>query len=705
MATVSHILITESALDAILMGDGMSDASVVPLQSERVLRVELSAQIDGYRVASEPESPLLALIGIEWLEILKCDGGRTSEIYRRIARVIKGLKSPPIHLPRQWLEYHFRNLLTFFALSKDVSSFRWVVEIDFGARVTRFDLLTSAEDEIELSAFNPSPWPPNFDEMVARLKTASVPESNKEFHGPLAEKFDLQSIGSGSVVENRTAEEWTPLLSPSQNAIILKEINSSIRIVGPAGSGKTLVLCLRAIQISKDSNVIAEGRRILIATHSWAMAERIDGILFTLNGSASPTQITVFPLLSLLEMYAGQIGDKRTNIIGGDSSEGRLKSLDIIRDIVQSRAEKAVGLSDWIDSALGAGTESKTRFDLVLNLYEEISGVMTASGVSPDDQESIQTYLNAAREDWMPPFDSVEDSRFVVSVFRAFMQELVDRSAITTDQFVLDSIRVLETFAWRMRKETEGYDFIFVDELQLFDPQERAALELLGRDRRGVPFITAEDPAQGIFSTLNSRSSKVDNTPLYLDVVHRFNQQIFQFISYIYQKFPLNALPLRIHENKAIGKQGPTIAVISDEKLAVAKAVELVREAQTISGAEGRVCVATLGDIDAEIADMLTAQGLKVVRLQSFDDVERLAYSKKAVVVAPWQFVGGTQFSHVVVLAAGLTPPSSQFGRLREMVSVYLSCSRATESLDIVCSGYVPAVLANATDDGFLISV
>ena len=88
----------------------------------------------------------------------------------------------------------------------------------------------------------------------------------------------------------------------------------------------------------------------------------------------------------------------------------------------------------------------------------------------------------------MPPFTTIADRAFVISIYRGFIENLIDRSAITTDQFVLDSIRVLETFTWRMRKETEGYDYIFVDELQLFDPQERSALELLGRSRRGVPF-------------------------------------------------------------------------------------------------------------------------------------------------------------------------------------------------------------------------
>jgi hypothetical protein len=332
-----------------------------------------------------------------------------------------------------------------------------------------------------------------------------------------------------------------------------------------------------------------------------------------------------------------------------------------------------------------------------LNVYEEISGVLTASGVSPDDHEAIQEYLKATREDWMPPFDTMNDRAFVVSVYKAFMLELLDRGAITTDQFVIDSIRVLETFAWRMRKETEGYDYIFADELQLFDPQERTSLELLGRSRLGIPFITAEDPAQGVFSALNSRRARIDNEPLYLEVVHRFNEQIFQFISFIYQKFPLNALPLRIDAARGTGAR-PELLVYEDEYKAIKGAAHLVSDIQASCDTEDRVCVATLGDVDADIAAELEKLKLNVTKLDSFDDVERLAYSKRSTVVAPWQFIGGTQFSHVIVLALNMGEPNSQFSRLREMVAVYLACSRATERLTIVSAGYLPNVIAEAAD-------
>jgi len=698
-----YMLVSEAALDAALATGAFDLGSMLPKEESGIHRFAIGESIVGYKLANESPGQILALVEAKWLAFLKDDGGAPSEVFRRVARVVKGMKSPPVHLPRHWLEYHHKNLLTFFALPREVSSRRWVVEINSEIKCVKFDYLTSPGSVVDVANFAPSAWPNGITGVIAQFAAEELSELETPSFAPIAQEFDLETIGSRSVVEGRSYEEWLDLLSDSQKNILQQDMDASVRILGPAGSGKTLALCMRAIQISRDKDVRAQGRRLLVATHSWAMSERIDGVLTALNGGISPDAITVFPLLSLLELHAGHIGQQRTNVIGDDSSEGRFKSIEIIGETISKlELTNHPGVAGWIGDAVSAARDSRQRLDLTLDLYDEISGVLTASGVSPDDPESIQEYLASSREDWMPPFETIADRGFVIAVYRSFMQELIDRSAITTDQFILDSIRILETFTWRMRKETEGYDYILVDELQVFDPQERSALQLLGRSRRGVPFITAEDPAQGVFSSLNARRATVENVPVYLDVVHRFNEQIFEFISFIYQQFPLNALPLRIHDTRGAGTQRPAMLSFARAEEAIAAASKLVADIYADAGPSDRICVVTLGDIDAEVSARLVELGLKTIRLESFDDVERLSYSKRSIVVSPWQFVGGTQFSHVVVLALGISAPTSQFGRLREMVSVYLSCSRATESLNIYCAGYVPLVLANAVDEKLL---
>ena len=703
MTMPKYILVTEAVLDFCLTNSAFTE-DLLPKSGEEIHTQALSSDISGYFAANEPDRPYFALIKRECLDELRALVGQADDVYRRIARVVKGLKSPPIHLPRQWSEYHHRNLLAFFALPKGVSTRRWVADVNGAMKGVRFDVLASTNAEVDLVKHTPVRWPDNIEKAIDVLASHRFEHQRAVAASTLAAEVDLKAIGSASVASNRTYEEWEGHLTQSQKDVLKHSIDSSIRIVGPAGSGKTLALCMRAIQIAREPSVSAKGKKILIATHSWAMAERIDGVLNVLNGGSAVSGVTTFPLLSLLELHAGHIGQQRTDVIGDDSSDGRAKSLEIIRHILRSFDRTGPsGVSEWISDGLQATEGSRTRLELIINLYDEISGVLTASGVSPDDPDSIRQYINSEREDWMPPFSTVIEKGFVISVYREFIQELIDRSSITTDQFVLDSIRVLETFTWRMRKETEGYDYIMVDELQLFDPQERSALELLGRSKKGVPFITAEDPSQGIFAALNARPGMSQNELVYLDTVHRFNKEIFDLISYIYQKFPLNTLPLKIDSSRHAQQERPQLYTTRSDASAVELVAELAEKINISASSTDRICIATLGDVDSELVAALEVRKLLVTRLASFDDVEQLAYSKRSIIVAPWQFVGGTQFSHVIVVAAKIGSPQSQFGKLRELISVYLSCSRAAKSLNVVCSSYTPSVIGEATDYGLLV--
>lgn len=699
----NYILVTESGLDACLMNNAFSDG-FRPKLGGVIHEAEIAPGIICYYTANEPENPYFALINSACLEQLMETECRAEDAYRRIARVVKGLKAPPVHLPRQWSEYHHKNLLAFFALPRGASNRRWIVDLDGGANGARFNVFAATGAEMDLSRHVPLSWPEGIfsalQELVAR-KTADFPI---ETSSSLAAEIDLKAIGSASITGNRTFEQWLGSLTQSQREALNHPIDTSIRIVGPAGSGKTLALCMRAIQISRDLDVQKMGKKVLIATHSWAMAERIDGVIGVLNGGVFPDGVTVFPLLSLLDMHAGHIGSQRTEVIGDDSTDGRIKSMEIIGSLLKGEGDKdRIGLSEWIVDGLRASDESRSRLDLIMNLYDEISGVLTASGVAPDDPDSIRHYINSRREDWMPPFFTEADRGFVIGVYREFIQELIDRSAITTDQFVLDSIRVLETFTWRMRKETDGYDYILVDELQLFDPQERSALELLGRSKKGVPFVTAEDPSQGVFSALNARPGMAQDELVYLETVHRFNREIFELISYIYQKFPLNTLPLRVEPSKDPVVKRPCLYTCAGDASAIDFVAKLAESINSEAAPSDRICLATLGDIDDELVRKLEGRRLPITRLSGLDDVEQLTYSKRSIVVAPWQFVGGTQFSHVIVVAAAISAPQSQFGKLRELISVYLACSRAAQSLHVVCSTYTPSVIWEAKESGLLV--
>lgn len=257
-----HIIVTESALDAALVSSSFSKTTGLPEAANGVHAVPVSAEIIGFRMLHEREPTFFGAVGTEWIELLLAAGGTPVEIFQRIARVLKGLKSPPVHLPRQWSEYHHRNLLAFFALPRDVANLRWIVELGGAARLASFDFLTSDVDEVDLSSFTPSDTAAKFAEASKLLLEADILTDSDNGLDALAQEVDLQAIGSGSVVAGRTYEDWERHLTPRQLEILQNSIDTSIRIVGPAGSGKTLSLCMRALQIARDRSVVSQGKRV-----------------------------------------------------------------------------------------------------------------------------------------------------------------------------------------------------------------------------------------------------------------------------------------------------------------------------------------------------------------------------------------------------------------------------------------------------------
>lgn len=707
---MSYILITESALNTVLTQRLFNEDGLPEAQEVKDLRtITLSDGIECFATTSDNESPYCALVSRAAIKTLEA---RTTyyfmDFWGRIARVVKSLKSPPIHLPRPWAEFHFQNRLSFFALPKTSGNYRWIADTDGGRQCVRFEQLTSGSSEIYLAEHCPAPWPEPWEEFKHWLHTLDSAANSNPQADALVEEVDLRVVGSGSVVQDRTYDVWLGHLSPEQKKVLNQPVLSSVRILGPAGSGKTLVLCMRAIKLARSPDTISQAKKILIVTHSWAMAERIDSALEALCGGSAPSTITVLPLLYVLQLHGGQIGRNVIDVVGDDSQGGRIAALGIIREILSGLGEKdktPQSRSEWLVGALQSPSDSRSQADLALNIYDEFTGVLAAEGVAIDDGESIRRYLSATREDWMPPFPRVADRRFVLDIYRRFLSLLSDRGSITTDQFVSDTIRVLETFTWRMRRETEGYDFIFVDELQLFDSQERLALELLGRSGAGVPFTTAEDPSQGVFSALHRRQAAGGvNTSVYLEAVHRFDRQIFEFIKFIYQKFPLNTFPLRVDAKKFEEQGKPFAFRTASDEAAVALLAKRVTKSisRDLADKRDRTCVVTVGDIDALSVAAIENLQISVTQLRSYDDIEQLSYRKRSVVVAPWQFIGGTQFTNVIVLAAGVQKPNTAFGRLRELTALYLACSRATKSLEIICGAYVPPLIDEAIDAGLL---
>lgn len=697
-----YLAITEASLDVALT-KRLIDLSGIPNVSPAsgIASKWLDEETVGYACGNESSADFFALIDVQELAKLK---GPKDLAYSRIARVLKSARTPPVHLPRPWAEFHHENFLSFFAEAHKQASNRWVSEIDANNRCIRFLRITDTSNTVDLLAYQASALvSPRASLDVFIREAQELGNSRKDTEESFVKKLDLSVIGDSAITGGQGYDDWLHKLSDDQRRAVMLPSTESLRIIGPAGTGKTLTLCMRAVSLAKDETIVSGNKKILAIAHSWAMAERIDQTITTLNYGEKPDNITVFPLLSVIQLHANSSMGSHYTVLGDDSEEGSRRVMEILERVLREEDIIAgLQVSDWIKSAYLSSAGSSAYGELVFDTYEEITSVIAAQNIFPEDNDKISLYLSMERDDHLPPFDTRQDRLFCLRVFEHLISRLTDRGMITTDQLILDAIRVFETFSWNVRRQTEGYDYILVDELQLFGPLERLAISLLARTRTGFAWAAAEDPSQGVFSSLYGRDGK--SAPLaevYLNNVHRFNSGIFAFVQFIYGRFALNVPALKIARNE----QGVSVPMVITEIDLVGmssqvglRAVKIVERLES----EDRLAVIVIGEIADQVTATLAEKQLNVIQLRSFDDIERLSYQRRAIVVSPWQFIGGTQFTHVLLVFSEAVSPRSSFARIRELTAVYLGASRASDYLEILCGHAVPQVLRDALDEGVL---
>lgn len=637
-------------------------------------------------------------------------GTDPKEVFARVLRTIRATAKFPIRLPVSWSEYHFKALIAFFALPRSVDNVRWIVEIDDSQKSVKFLCLTKPGKPQELENFV-IPITPNLRAQVnaaVNTITATIPQRESGF----VDRVDFEAIGAAAISKSLTFEQWRDKLNINQK-VVLDTATGSVRIVGPAGSGKTLTLCMRALAQIREAELAGRPIRALFATHSWAMAERIDDTLIGLNAGQPVPSITVYPLLQILNEIVGGSILRGLRLLGDDSTDGRRLQIGYLSESLASIgvADQAIlraqGLSPACARALEA--EGPARDELIENIYEEINGVLLAEGLIPGDRRKEEEYLSRARADDLPPFPLRGDRAMILLVYRAFLLRLREREFITTDQLVSDATKVLETFTWGVKRESEGFDLILIDELQLFDAQERFALALLASSAEETTFVTAEDPSQGLFSSISPAWQKdvptrKERRQVELTAPLRFTPGILAFVYHLYLAFPLNAHALSI-QNLDSREGRPQVLQEPTEEVAVRRACEIAKSVAGQLEAASRLAVISVDGSAERIARSLRDLGVSnTVEILSLDDVDRLSYARRAVVVGEWQFLGGTQFSHVIVVGAHGVAGKSTFMRVRELTALYVASSRAARWLCLILAGDVHSEVAQAIDKGLLLN-
>ena len=687
-----------------------------------VARVVTNATVFYLHHEDTPETQRIVLIDVgggNSIDRLPRDAWRPA--LQRVYRAALAARDLPFRLPLAWCEYHSGNLVAFFACGRSGGFHRWIMEIGvLGSGDLCFWRITDDVEQLVLSEYKPPDvvykvaiggW----DTAIRRAGEETFSQlTEPPRYAPLDGTIDLTAATYGAVTGHLTYSGWVERLTDEQRKFFNHPSSTPVKLRGPAGSGKTLALELKALKETYLARDTGRTIRVLFVTHSWAMAEQVDRGLRSLDEMGVMSDFAVFPLIEIAKSVLPSFESiaKNSALLGEDSYSGRRLLLD---QIEQTLWRFRTG--DWLGYEVGASSEFKERMkaqrgspewnSLVWDLMHEFSSVISASGILPGITAE-KRYLALRRLDWMMPLTTESEKKLVLRVYSEHIALLRSNNLLSTDQLVNDLVSYLETFAWDYRRGKDGFDLIFVDEMHLFSDQERLALNYLSRDAGRFPSVfMAMDPRQAPteiyadFQVANVGSAqnvdternlgKVDSVDL--TRIHRFSPQILELVKFIHRSYPTLKLgddyliDSDTLESSASTGEVPRLFPYSSPSVEVTSVVRRAGERQVHSGSSRRVALVLIDDGRLkEFQDETIKQGLSVVTLKSRDDIDLLRYTKRAVVLSAADYVAGLQFDEVLVAGFPTVLPSEHLSvpqQRRILAALYVAVSRASLEVEI----------------------
>jgi hypothetical protein len=658
-------------------------------------------------------------------------------LLERLAAFFERSSTPPLLLPMQWGQYKHNDLIAFFACPRDriPDAPRWIAQMLSGPEPdVCMWLLTSSSKRTDLADFTPprDVYPP----VVEHWRTAiEAVETARAASPPLihdAAELDLLDADFSDVIQDLSFSGWMGKVTDQQRAFILQAPDHSIRLRGPAGSGKTLTLALKAIRETVEARNQGTPIRVLFVTHSWGLAAEVDDNISRLSEWGPLDEITVLPLLAVAEdLLPAERWDSDLKLIGEDSLSGKTAQLQEIEEILEDFLRGDwITFRDEVSESLRERLESADSTDIRAFAWDcliEFGCVLGADGIFPGVNAEAR-YLRLSRDPWMMPLEAEADRRLVFYLYETYIAQLLTTGRLTSDQLVNDFLNYLETFTWNVKREKKGYDLIFVDEFHLFNVQERQLLRYLAPSASDYPrILMALDPRQSpweVYTGLGganptSAPTRPDDefgtvSSVDLPTVHRFSPEILDLVKHLHWEFPNLDLgtdwAVDFSKVSSSADHGaiPRLVRTGSQQAEVVEIYKTLKDLRSGDSNRWQIAIAVIDQdqfgVYRSVADGLSnTMKIKVNIIESREDIEVLQYRRRGLVIGPAEYLAGLQFDAVLVAGLPEVPSGANqsYRRRRFLSLLYLALTRASRDVAIFVNddhGGVPDVLAKARD-------
>ncbi|WP_321888934.1 hypothetical protein [Burkholderia cenocepacia] len=439
------------------------------------------------------------------------------------------------------------------------------------------------------------------------------------------------------------------------------------------------------------------------------------------NGSEMRDPNRTIDVMTLTEYGLQQLGLEFTSIIDPDAEiakEFQFKELTSAIEQAFIDMESVVRNSTLL-------SEIKREPDLMRPFVKlamaEISSAIKGHGLENDKRRYVESEQQLSR---LHGLLDESERLFMFNVFERYRAAVFEGlQVLDTDDIALSLLGRLRTPIWELKRKDLGYDYVFVDEAQLFNENERRVFPFLTNGKaQHVPIVLALDEAQDIygqssagFAALGIAGMASEN----LSSIHRSTRDIVRLAFFIIQRstdlfgsdFPdFTGIADKMEDENHPLIARPKIEVGGPESKLGEFVLRRIRDLRRANIRQiGVICHA-----DQYWEDILSALRGTDLPLQILEERGvKLPPNQPLVVLTRPAYVGGQEFDAIVAvgLEQGVVPPrvsnndalatAIEQQTLREL---YLTITRARFRLVIPLStGSSPSsILQDAVHAGLL---
>jgi hypothetical protein len=565
---------------------------------------------------------------------------------------------------------------------------------------------------------------------TATTKSACVLETFDAFEslicprqpGPLGPQAPVEPLPSLVPIEDvsvytsqtLTYEDWVRSGSPltrEQRQILESDVitRQPLRISGPAGSGKTLLmqlLCIRQLEVAATRK---QRCHCLYVCHNSSMRHSVALRFEQLGASeyllAEHEQKLIVETLA--EYCSRVLQISQNDVVDSDAAETKVVQFEIVKEAILVRL-KDIDMSTPQMPLISEIAKRPGLVDILVELtVHEIGISIKAHGLTHDKGKYVESEVPFSR---LHANLTQEERRFVYEVFEDYYRQTTEEQAVLdADDLAISLLAKLRTPLWNIRRKTEGVDFLFVDETQLFNENERrifAYLTKVAQHSTHLPIALALDEAQELKGAVSSGFGILGIESIaneHLENVYRCTPSILRLAFFVIQHttdlFGLDFPDFTSDAKSLVPDDHPMARPprlrVGGTSGAGGLANYIAKRANSLRGANLRsVCIVVhadkyWNDAVAAIEKMTGRQPYVLKRRGDIFGVDR-----PGIVMARPELVGGQEFDAVlsVGLEEGTVPPNveqesfAESLRQRALREIYLVFTRARFRLEVVIS-------------------